>query len=224
VSRTIFVTGTDTGVGKTLVCCALLHQARGGGLRVCGYKPVASGAEPTPQGLRNDDALRLMQASGSASADYDLFNTYCYAPPIAPHLAARRAAQRIDTAALDRAHAVLAAHHEGVVVEGAGGWEVPLNENETFADWVAGRRWPVLLVVGLRLGCLNHALLSAQAIARRTHLLGWIANHLPPVPEEAADLIEDLRARLPAPLLGVIPCGADAPAAASCVRHAVWAS
>jgi dethiobiotin synthetase len=209
VSGTVFVTGTDTGVGKTLVSRALLHRLRSAGYSAAGFKPVASGAERTADGLRNDDA-RLLLAASTPGLSYAEGNPYCFEPAIAPHLAAREAGVEIELEALSRAHARLAARHDWVVVEGAGGWQVPLNARHTFADWVAGQGWPVILVVGMRLGCLSHALLSAEAIARRAPLLGWVANVLPPAPERLRDNIDTLCARLDAPLLATVPSGATA--------------
>ncbi|TXG98031.1 MAG: dethiobiotin synthase [Nevskiaceae bacterium] len=209
-ARTIFVTGTDTGVGKTYVVSMLLRQLRAAGVDACGFKPVASGCEDTPQGLRNEDALALQAASGGTEP-YEALNPYALAPAIAPHLAARDAGVRVDCSRLDAAQAALAARHDLVLVEGAGGWQVPLNEAQTFADWVTARQWPVLLVVGMRLGCINHALLSADSIARGTRLLAWVANVLPPAMPYLDDNIATLRARLPAPLLGVIPAGGSTP-------------
>ena len=203
-SATIFVTGTDTGVGKTRIACALLRRLRAEGFSAAGFKPVASGAQATPQGLRNDDALALL-AQSTPGLGYADVNPYCFAPPVAPHLAAREAGVEIDCAVLDAAHARLAARHDWVVVEGAGGWLVPLNRDCSFADWVAGRGWPVLLVVAMRLGCINHALLSAESIRRRVPLLGWVANVLPPAPERLQDNIEALGERLPVPLLATVP-------------------
>lgn len=207
--RTLFVTGTDTGVGKTRAACALIAAARAQGIDACGYKPVASGCEQTPEGLRNDDALALLRASGG-NESYAAINPLAFAPAIAPHLAARDAGLTIETVRLEVAHAQLCARHELIVVEGAGGWQVPLNETQTFADWVAARQWPVVLVVALRLGCLNHALLSAEAIQRRSPLVGWIANILPPAQARWQDNIEALRTRINAPLWGVIGDHADA--------------
>jgi dethiobiotin synthetase len=209
-ARTIFVTGTDTEVGKTHICCALLRQLRAAGHTACGYKPVASGCEQTPQGLRNDDALALQRAA-AGKLTYAQINPYAFAPAIAPHLAAKAAALRIKTTVLDEAHARLVQAHDIVVIEGAGGWLVPLNDDISFAGWVAQHDWPVLLVVGMRLGCINHALLSAESIQRRTRLLGWVANVLPPEMPELHGNIESLKQRMPAPLLGVMPAGADAP-------------
>jgi len=206
---TVFITGTDTGVGKTRVAAALLHRIQAEGRSAAGFKPLASGAVPTPQGLRNDDALAL-QAASTPGLQYAEVNPYCFEPAIAPHLAAREAGIEIDLATLDAAHRQLAQRHDWVVVEGAGGWLVPLNARSSFADWVEQQGWPVILVVAMRLGCINHALLSAEAIQRRTRLLGWIANVLPPVQERLQDNIDTLRALVPAPLLGIVPAGAAA--------------
>lgn len=203
---TYFITGTDTGVGKTHVATALIHALRQHGRDACGFKPVASGCERTADGLRNDDALALSAASGGREP-YAAINPYALEPPIAPHLAAQRAGIAIDTRVLDAAHADLARRHDLVIVEGAGGWLVPLDDTQTFADWVSSHRWPVILVVGLRLGCINHALLTAEAVARRTRLAGWIANRLPPVQAEWQDNLAALEARLSAPLLGWLPDG-----------------
>lgn len=212
-ARTLVVTGTDTGVGKTLVACALIERARARGMRVCGYKPVASGCVPGVQGLRNDDALAL-QAAAATSEPYERINPYAFEPAIAPHLAAALTGSTMDLDVLDRAHAELAARYELIVVEGAGGWQVPLNRTQTFADWVAHHRWPVLLVVGVRLGCLNHALLSAESIGRRTAMVGWVANVLPPAPPHWRENVETLRQRLLAPQWAVVPEHADSHAAA----------
>ncbi|MDR3418421.1 MAG: dethiobiotin synthase [Nevskia sp.] len=214
---TIFVTGTDTGVGKTRIACALLQRLRAQSGTAAGFKPVASGARRTPQGLRNDDALELL-AHSTPGLDYAAVNPCCFEPPIAPHLAAREAGMEIDCAVLDAAHARLAAGHRHVVVEGAGGWLVPLNSRQTFADWVAERGWPVLLVVAVRLGCINHALLSAEAIERRCRLFGWVANVIPPAPERLQENIESLRERLPAPLLATAGAGAEPAAIARIFR------
>ena len=206
---TIFVTGTDTGVGKTWVSCGLLRQLRAQGLRVSGYKPVASGCELTPQGLRNEDALAL-QAAAQNGEDYGCINPYAFAPPVAPHLAARAAGVNLNITLLNQAHDELAQNHDWVVTEGAGGFLVPLNDELTFGDWAAQRGWPVLLVVGMRLGCINHALLSAEAIQRRGLLAGWVANT--PSPEAMPLLrenLETLQGKMPAPLLGSVSYGGE---------------
>ncbi len=217
MSTTLFVTGTDTGVGKTRIACALLRRIRAEGCTAAGFKPVASGALRTAQGLRNDDALAL-QAASSPGLGYDEVNPYCFEPAIAPHLAAQEAGVEIDLAALNAAHARLAQRHDWVVVEGAGGWRVPLRAQAGFDDWVGRRGWPVLLVVAMRLGCINHALLSAESIRRRTRLLGWVANVLPPAQERLAENLETLTALLPEPLLATAAEGAGADAIAALLR------
>lgn len=219
--NTIFVTGTDTGVGKTRVACALLRRARLRGLHACGFKPVASGCERTAAGLRNEDALALL-AESAPGLDYRAVNPLALQPAIAPHLAARAAGLTIDPLMLGRAYAQLVRTHERVVVEGAGGWRVPLDAQTGFDDWVAAQRWPVVLVVGLRLGCINHALLTAESILRRTALAGWVANVLPPQQPNWQDNVDTLRLRLPAPLWGVVPTGAEIESAAAALDGAPW--
>lgn len=199
-AKTLVITGTDTGVGKTYVSSAILRTLRADGLRVCGFKPVASGCERTSQGWCNDDALALQAAAGTQES-YAHINPYAFEPAIAPHLAAAAAHVTIETARLDDAHAQLAARYDLVLIEGAGGWQVPLNDTTTFADWVTAHQWPVLLVVGMRLGCLNHALLSAESIARRTRLAGWVANALPQTMPMLHQNIATLDARMLAPRL-----------------------
>lgn len=203
---TIFVTGTDTGVGKTRICSGLLQAACEQGLDACGYKPVASGCRQTRAGLRNADALALQRAAGT-DEPYERINPYAFKPAIAPHLAAREAGVRILRSRLDAAHRTLSSRHDLLIVEGAGGWQVPLDARSTVADWVESHQWPVLLVVGMRLGCISHALLAAESISRRAPLLGWVANRLPPAQARLRQNIDDLRARLPVPLLGEVRPG-----------------
>lgn len=205
-ARTLFVTGTDTGVGKTRISAALVRYLRSRGERACGYKPVASGCERSAEGLRNDDALALWEAGGR-SQPYEAINPVALEPAIAPHLAARAAGIRIDPVRLDAAYEALAAANDWIVVEGAGGWYVPYDGQRTAADWVAAHHWPVLLVVGFRLGCLNHALLTAEAVQSRTLLLGWAANVLPPAQPWLEENVADLCARLRAPQLAYVPAG-----------------
>jgi dethiobiotin synthetase len=205
-ARTLFITGTDTGVGKTTVACALIRQARAQGVKVCGWKPVATGCTVTPDGLRNDDALALQAAAGT-DEPYALINPCAYEPAVAPHLAAAEAGRPIRIAELDRAHRALAARYELIVAEGAGGWRVPLDEAWTLGAWVAEHEWPTLLVVGMRLGCLNHALMSAETIARDTRLAGWVASVLPPPMPLLEANLATLRHRLSTPSWGEIGCG-----------------
>lgn len=201
----IFVTGTDTGVGKTRVSVALIHALRAQGLRVAGMKPVSAGSEP---GGLNEDVLALRQASNVDAALEDV-NPYAFAEPIAPHIAAELTGTRIEIERIAEAYSRLAARADVVVVEGAGGWRVPLNEREDMADLAQRLGLPVLLVVGLRLGCLNHAILTADSIlAWRLPWGGWVGNHIDPAMAQQAANIAALRARLPAPCLGIQPwCG-----------------
>lgn len=205
---TIFVTGTDTEIGKTWVTARLLQAAARQGLNWAGFKPVAAGAETTSDGLRNDDALQL-KAAMATDVPYETLNPLCLKSAIAPHIAAAEEGVSLDWAKVMRAHDALAASHSVVLAEGAGGWQVPLDGDATFADRVSDAGWPVLLVVGMRLGCINHALLTAESISRRTRLLGWVANCLPPEQPRVQENIETLRQRMPAPLLGVVPGSAE---------------
>jgi dethiobiotin synthetase len=200
-----FVTGTDTGVGKTVVALGLMQQLQARGLDVAGMKPVASGCESTVAGLRNDDAVQLSRQA-SVNLDYEQVNPYAFAPAIAPHIAAEQAGARIGLDSILAAYTSIAEQADCVVVEGVGGWEVPLNERETLAGLACLLKLPVILVVGIRLGCLNHALLTAAAINRAgLPLAGWVANVLPPLPDCVEENINSLKSRIPAPLLGIVP-------------------
>jgi dethiobiotin synthetase len=201
-----FVTGTDTNVGKTLVSCALLQKARNNNLTTLGLKPIAAGAIQTAQGLRNSDAQAL-QALTSESLDYSQINPICFAQPIAPHLAAIEQKKRIS---LDRlvglVRGSLMSKAEFSLVEGAGGWRVPINERDYLSALAIELKMPVILVVGLRLGCINHAILTMEAIVRDgLPLAGWVANQLEPDLPEAAAIIQTLNMRLNARFLGHIP-------------------
>jgi dethiobiotin synthetase len=201
----VYVTGTDTGIGKTLASCALLHALRGHGLRVAGMKPVASGCEMIDGQWRNADALAL-QAAGEPGIAYADINPFALEHPLAPELAARDAGVEVGLPSILAAHARLAESTDALIIEGVGGWAAPLSASLMQADLVRALRLPVLLVVGLRLGCLNHALLSARAIAADgAHLAGWIASHVDPEMERVDDNIAMLRERLPAPCWGVLP-------------------
>lgn len=198
--RGYFVTGTDTGVGKTRIAVALIHALRAQGLRVAGMKPVAAGHQP---GELNEDVVALMQASNVA-ADLRDVNPYAFEPAIAPHIAAAQAGVQIDLDVIRAAHARLSAQADAVVVEGAGGWRVPLNEREDLADLAQALNVPVVLVVGLRLGCLNHALLTAESVARRgLPWAGWVGNAIDPAMDRRRENIESLKTRLPGPCLGI---------------------
>lgn len=200
-----FVTGTDTSVGKTLVCAALTRALVARGLRVAVMKPVASGSDPTPEGPRNSDALTLM-AAANVTAPYEVVNPYCFLPPISPHIAAREAQVEIDLTLLRSRLDSLASASDCVIVEGAGGWLAPLGDIATMADLAAALSLPVLLTVGLRLGCLNHALLTRESIASRgTAFAGWIANAIDPHFDRPVENLAALTARLGAPPLARIP-------------------
>lgn len=209
MALTVFITGTDTGVGKTHVARQLLEQARAQGIRCAGFKPVAAGGVKTGEGIHNEDAVTL-QNSGNVALAYEIVNPYALPEAVAPHIAAAEAGVKIEVARILAAHAQIAKQAEFVVVEGAGGWQVPLNEDLLYSDLVAEAGWPVLLVVGMRLGCLNHALLSAEAIRARTTLAGWVANCLPPRQSRLEANLMALARRLPAPLLGLVPPVDDA--------------
>lgn len=211
----LFITGTDTGVGKTTVAVALVAAARRRGRRVGVMKPVASGAERSASGLRNDDALALAKAAGHDVANLDArqyaaINPYCFEPAIAPHIAAAEASATVDIAHIVSLAAAATRENDWLVVEGAGGWRVPLGAGSDFADLAVALQQPVLLVVGLRLGCLNHALLSAESIrACGASLVGWVANHIDPAMERQDANIATLTDRLGTPPLMRIPYGAD---------------
>ena len=203
-ARGFFVTGTDTGVGKTLVACALLHAFAARGLRVVGMKPVAAGAELKNGVLLNDDVEQLIAAS-NVSAPHNIVNPYCFVPPIAPHIAANLCNNLIKINKLCDRFRQLSALADVVVVEGVGGFCVPLNDQETSADLAEQLALPVLMVVGMRLGCLNHALLTAEAIrARGLVLAGWISNHLDPMMMHADANVASLQSRIGAPLIARI--------------------
>ncbi|MCL2074917.1 MAG: dethiobiotin synthase [Betaproteobacteria bacterium] len=205
--RAFFVTGTDTEVGKTYALSALLHRIRKAGLTALGIKPVAAGMAADG---KNEDIEAIRAASGLAVPEIVL-NSYLFSPPIAPHIAAREANQPIRFApiiqALESAR-VIAGETGVVLVEGVGGFRVPLGEDGDSADLAVTLGLPVILVVGMRLGCINHALLTAEAIiARGLPLAGWIANTLSSVMPRFAENVDTIRESLPAPLLGVLPVG-----------------
>ena len=205
MTKGYFVTGTDTGVGKTWCSLALMAALQQQGQQVLGMKPVASGCEQHTDGLRNEDAL-LLQAQASRTLAYQQVNPYAYAPAIAPHLAAQQVGQSIDLAHLAEVFHGLSAQADWVIVEGAGGWRVPLNAKQDMSDLARLLRLPVVLVVGLRLGCINHALLSAEAIrASACELAGWIANPLSEYMDQQQENIASIAARIDAPLLATMP-------------------
>lgn len=206
MSQAFFVTGTDTEVGKTTIAAGLLHAARAAGLSTAAAKPVASGCELTPQGLRNSDALALLGES-TVALRYEQVNPFTFAPAIAPHLAAREAGVELSVSALaEPVRQVLALGADFTLVEGAGGWRVPLAGTSNLSDLAIDLQLPVILVVGVRLGCINHALLSAEAIERDGLLLaGWVANIVDAQTSRLEENIATLAERLPAPCLGRVP-------------------
>lgn len=202
-----FVVGTDTGVGKTHVSCALLQALARHHRRVVGMKPVAAGVVPWGEGWASEDSIALRAASTMAVPS-ELDTPVLLPDPLSPHIAAERAGVQIDIAAIVRAYEALSAQADAVVVEGAGGFHVPLSLTETGADLAVALKLPMVLVVGLRLGCLNHALLTAEAIAARgLTLAGWVANRVDPDMLAPEENMAWLQQRLGAPLLAEIPWG-----------------
>jgi len=207
MKKKLFIAGTDTDAGKTFVASALLNKAKSQGLTTLGLKPVAAGCEETSEGLRNRDALSLMEQSTN-ELPYEQVNPIALAEPIAPHIAAQRlhkplSAERI--VGLLRG-VLMIQSAQFTLIEGAGGYRVPLNPRETLADVVKELRTPVVLVIGMKLGCLNHALLTAEAIQRDgLQLAGWIANRIDPNMDAYEENIQTLHAMLDAPCLGEVP-------------------
>ena len=214
----LFITGTDTGCGKTEITLGLMHALQQRGETVVGMKPVASGAQPTAEGLRNEDALRI-QRQGSREIPYAQINPFVYEPPVAPHLAAEASGLPIDPQVVREGFEVLSGQADRVVVEGVGGWLVPLGSTLTLADLAVRLQLPVILVVGLRLGCINHALLSAAGIRQSgARLLGWIGNQVEPAMAAREGNLRTLREMIAAPCLGVVPW-MESPTAAEVAVH-----
>ena len=200
-----FITGTDTNVGKTLISCALLEAFALSGKSVVGMKPVAAGCEASAQGLQCED-VTLLQASSTMHAPQAWVNPYALHAPVAPHLAAVQDGVLLELEVMVSAYQQLRRIAEVVIVEGVGGWMVPFNDHQTSANLAQQLNLPVILVVGMRLGCLNHALLTAQAIqAAGLQLHGWVANQIDPEMALFDENVQSLSARLAAPLLGVVP-------------------
>lgn len=209
MARGFFITGTDTDVGKTTVALGLMIAFKKVGLSVAAFKPVSAGCIQTKEGLRNDDAVQLMQQA-SIEIPYDVVNPYAFEPAIAPHIAASDVNVEMNINTIEQAYQKIAAEVDVVIVEGAGGWLVPFNATETMADIPKALSLEVITVVGIRLGCLSHALLTSQSISSSgLNHCGWIANHVSIDAARAADNIYALRARIPAPLLDVVTYGAE---------------
>jgi dethiobiotin synthetase len=197
-----FITGTDTRVGKTLISCALLHGFAAQGKRVVGMKPIAAGCGEDEQ---NDDVLQL-RATGNVAVGYGQINPYFFLPAIAPHIAAQRAGVIIQFSRIAQSYQELVAQADVVIVEGAGGFLVPLNAQQDSADLVQELGLPIILVVGVRLGCLNHALLTVEVIATRgLTLAGWVANVVDAEMAAVEENVATLQQRIAAPLLGTVP-------------------
>lgn len=203
--KAFFITGTDTDVGKTQIAAGLLVAAKRAGLTTVALKPVAAGCEITPEGLRNSDAL-LLQSVMTEKLYYEQINPYAFAAPVAPHIAALQEKRSLSADRLmGFCRGVLPLAQFGLV-EGAGGWRVPINNHETLADLAKQLQLPVILVVGMRLGCINHALLTAEAIQRDgLTLAGWVANCVDADMPVRDENIQSLQNRIPAPLLAVVP-------------------
>lgn len=198
-----FITGTDTEIGKTYVASALIRHLVGQGFRVAAMKPVASGCEKTSDGLRNDDALSLM-AAANVSLPYEVVNPFAFEPAIAPHIAADRVGQLIDVDKISALAQTIEADY--LVIEGVGGWCVPLGGGRLLVELAKATADEVIIVVGMRLGCINHALLTAAQVERDGMTLkGWIANHVDPDMRAQSENIKTLQSLMPVPLLGVLP-------------------
>ena len=201
----IFVTATDTGAGKTYCSCLLLKKFQQMRLTAIGMKPVASGAVETESGLRNQDALLLRKASSDSNLPYADINPFLFSPAIAPHIAAEQAGIEINFDVIEARYNKLQKQSDWVVVEGVGGWQVPLSENKTLADLAMQLGLPVVMVVGMRLGCLNHALLTAESVrASGLKLAGWIANKIEKNFLAIEENISFLQKNLHAPCLGIV--------------------
>ncbi len=200
----MFITGTDTEIGKTWCTLAIIQYFKDQNLRVAGMKPIASGCHPSINGLRNSDAEQILALTQPDLA-YDIVNPYPFEPPIAPHIAAKQVGQNIELNVIIRNYEQLKTQADIVIVEGFGGWRVPINANLGLKDMVLAMKTPVILVVGIRLGCINHALLTAEAIVKDgCYLIGWIANQIDIdfVGQQAIDTISEY---LSAPLLAQMP-------------------
>ncbi|GAM61624.1 dethiobiotin synthetase [Vibrio ishigakensis] len=205
MSKTIFVAGTDTDVGKTVVSKALLQAFNARGISTIGYKPVAAGSDMTEQGLRNSDALHLQQTA-SIELDYEEVNPIALKAPASPHIAAEIDSTSVDCALLSEKLEQHKSKAELVLVEGAGGWRVPISKNGFLSSWVAEEKLPVVLVVGVKLGCLNHAMLTVETIKNDgLEIVGWVANRVNPCEEHYRDIINFLEQNIDAPKIGEIP-------------------
>lgn len=205
MTKTYFVTGTDTEVGKTVASCALLQAANAQGFNAIGYKPVASGSEQTSEGLRNNDAL-LLQANSRVKLPYSMINPIVFEAPTSPHIISEKMGLPIDFSVINQGLLDIQRQGDWVLVEGAGGWYTPLSTEKTYADWVIEQQLPVILVVGVKLGCINHALLTLKAIhAAGLLVAGWIANEVEPAGAYQAEYLATLKRMIKPPCLGILP-------------------
>jgi len=199
-----FVTGTDTGVGKTQISVGLMALLQQQGLIVAGMKPIASGCEITVKGLRNDDAVQLQQQA-NIDLPYERINPYAFEAAIAPHIAAKQVDVEIDLDGIVKNYQRIQQDSDCIIVEGAGGWFVPINTQYTMADLALRLQLPIILVVDIKLGCINHALLTVQAIESTGLILqGWVANHTQEN-EQSSEIIDTLKHAISAPCLGNVP-------------------
>jgi dethiobiotin synthetase len=205
MTNAFFLTGTDTEVGKTVASRAILHAAGSANIKMAGYKPVASDSKRTDEGMRNSDALYIQDAS-VVELNYQEVNPYAFEAAISPHLAAEQEGQVIDFDVLSAGLEHLKSKSEAVLIEGAGGWRVPVSHTDFLSSWVKREKLPVILVVGVKLGCLSHAILTAEAIQNDgLELVGWVANRINPGTENYADIIKMLEQNLPGKKMGEIP-------------------
>ncbi|MDD1783682.1 dethiobiotin synthase [Enterovibrio sp. ZSDZ35] len=205
MTKSYFVTGTDTEVGKTVASMAVMHAISKAGYRIAGYKPVAAGSKETDEGLMNSDAIRLRAASNVELA-YEEVNPCLLDAACSPHIAADIEGRSVDFSVLSKGLRDIQAKADVALVEGAGGWRVPVSYDSTLADWVREEKLPVILVVGIKLGCLNHAYLTAEAVRRDgLEVVGWIANRVNPGTEHYSDIVKTLEHHLQVPKLGEIP-------------------
>ncbi|WP_105189676.1 dethiobiotin synthase [Pseudoalteromonas sp. T1lg48] len=210
--KQFFITATDTDAGKTHVTSLLLKLAVQHKRKALGFKPIAAGAEHAFGRLVNTDALTLIE-SGNTQALYEQVNPFIYEPPIAPHIAAEQQGEQITLAKLDRAYEEISALDVDILLtEGAGGWLLPINDHELLSDWVAAANLPVILVVGMKLGCLNHALLTMASLQQcGVEVAGWIANQVDPEMAQYDANLATLKARLPVPMLAESPYSEGTP-------------
>ncbi len=206
MAQAFFITGTDTDAGKTSVAAGLLCAAKQQGCSTLAMKPVASGCDMSAEGLRNSDALALI-AQSTVPLPYTQINPYAFAPAIAPHIAAQEAGVELSVADLYRtAQVILQQQADFTLIEGAGGWRVPISNAEFLSDFAIALQLPVILVVGVKLGCINHALLTAQAIINDgLELAGWVANVVDPSCARLAENLATLQQLMPAPCLAEVP-------------------